>query len=113
MLEVVYSHSPREAIMQAYPGMFKIWEFNKTPIGYWNGDSGKQRAVEATRWMAEEKLGLQANEAWKIKRSDFLQYGLSGMLDLIYSNSPNTAISEAYPGMFVATGKRKRLKLAV
>jgi hypothetical protein len=99
MLQHAFNGSPYLAIENAYPGMFKKWEFSQQRM--WQGEEGLRLAKEATRWMIEEKEKILLHEIpQKITEKMFVDNGLSGMLQRALNNSPYLAIENAYPGMF-------------
>ena len=97
MLQQYCNGSFYKAIDIAYPNKFKEWEFNLVPQGFWT----KERGIEATRWLIEEKLKLSDNELReKLSRASFIDNGLQGMLTICFNNSYKRAIQEAYPDKF-------------
>jgi len=99
MLAVIFNGSPYLAVDNAYPGKFKKWEF--TQIGMWEGDEGLKLAKEATKWMIEEQEKIPFHEIpQKVTQKTFMDNGLSGMLAVIFNNTPHLAVDNAYPGEF-------------
>lgn len=97
MLQKIYNSSAINAIMDAYPNRFKVWEFNNVPKSFWVESNG----VEATRWLVEEKLKLSDEELKNsLSCNMFEDNGLTGMLCELYDYSPYKAISSAYPNKF-------------
>ena len=97
MIETVFSGSPYLAIEAAYPGKFKPWEFKCTPQDFWT----KEMAIEAIKWLIEDKLKLSDEEVLKRWSANFLRTNrLQGMLGIVFSGSPYLAIEAAYPGKF-------------
>ena len=58
MLYCCFGESPYLAINTTYPNKFKEWEFKRTPNDFWN----KEKGIEATKWLIEEKLKLTDKE---------------------------------------------------
>ena len=97
MLNICFNDSPYQAINTIYPNKFKEWEFIKVPINFWN----KEKGVEATKWLIEEKLKLtdeELKEQLSIKL--FKDNRLGSMLDICFNNSPYRAINTIYPNKF-------------
>jgi hypothetical protein len=99
MLATIFNGSPYLAVDNAYPVKFKKWEF--TQIGMWEGDEGLKLAKEATKWMIEEKEKIPFHEIpQKVTQKTFMDNGLSGMLAVIFNNTPHLAVDNAYSGEF-------------
>lgn len=97
MLDICFNFSPFKAIEAAYPGKFKPWEFNRCPSFYWTKENG----IKATKWLIEEKLKWSYNDIKeKLTNYIFITNGLSGMLQVCFSNSSFEAINATYPGKF-------------
>lgn len=97
MLTYCFKSSPYLAIESAYPGVFKEWEFSKVRNNFWT----KEKGIEATRWLIEQKLKLTADELRVVLSSKlFEDNGLGGMLQICYGGSPYLAIEKVYPGVF-------------
>ena len=97
MLYTCFNNSPYQAINTAYPNKYKEWEFKMTPINFWN----KEKGVEATRWLIEEKLKLSEKELEEqLSYKLFEDNGLGGMLQCCFNSSYNQAILETYLDRF-------------
>lgn len=97
MLNYCFKGSPYLAIDCAYPGLFKEWEFNQVRRNFWT----KEKGVEATRWLIEQKLKLTTDELRDVLSVKlFTDNGLGGMLQNCYGGSPYLAIESAYHGVF-------------
>ena len=97
MIHCCFSESPYLAINTTYPNKFKEWEFIKTPSGFWT----KEKGIEATKWLIEEKLKLSDEELKeKLSLNLFKDNNLGGMLCRCFNNSPYQAINTAYPDKF-------------
>jgi hypothetical protein len=95
-----YRNSPSAAIVDAYPEM-RVDQFRKRPNGYWVGEEGKRRAIDAIRWMVEEKMRIGVEEIpTRVNSATFLEHGLNTPLDLLFCASPYEGINAAYPGRF-------------
>ena len=97
MLRNCFNASPYQAINTAYPNKFKEWEFSVTPSNFWT----KEKGIEATRWLVEEKLklsyeGLEENLSFVL----FDENGLRGMLQYCFDGSYKKALQETYPDKF-------------
>ena len=96
MLDTCFNGSPYQAINTAYPNKFKEWEFNLVPRNFWT----KEKGVEVTRWLVEEKLKLSDKELKeRLSYKLFVDNGLGGMLTC-FNRSPYQAINTAYPNKF-------------
>ena len=96
MLSVCFNDSPYKAINIIYPERnYQPWEFNIVPQGYWNNiDNG----INATKWLVETKLQLSEKELKEqLSLNLFKKYGLSGMLQYCFNDSPYKAITLSYP----------------
>ena len=101
MLQRKFYTSPYLALENAYPGRFKAWRLNYTPVNYWNKDTAR----EATLWLIEKKL--QWNDVDICNNLSYMTFksnGLSGMLQTLFGNSPYLALENAYPGKFKKSG---------
>lgn len=86
--------SGMEAVMDAYPGEFREWEFYRVPKGFWNRENG----IKAVRWLAETKLKLSPEEIpEKLTRKVFKEHRMSSMLRLCFECSSKKALKAAYP----------------
>ena len=98
MLTNVFDGSSYAAINNAYPGKYKPWQFEHVTRSYWT----KERAVEATIWLIEEKLKWSEEDVVKkLSQKIFYDNGLRGMLKAVFVNSSYAAINNAYPGKYV------------
>ena len=97
MLTRVFANSPYAAINNAYPGKYKPWQFEHVPKSYWT----KERAVEATIWLIEEKLKWSEDTLLEnLSARIFIKNGLGGMLVGVFDCSPYAAIDNSYPGKY-------------
>ena len=97
MLQYCFNSSLYQAINTTYPNKFKEWEFKRTPKNFWT----KEKGIEATKWLIEEKLKLTDDELKEqLSVKLFKDNGLVGMLKYCFNNSPYRAINETYPNKF-------------
>jgi hypothetical protein len=97
MMGVLYDGSTFKTFNSAYPNKFKPWELKQVPNSYWILEKG----IEATKWLIENKLKWSDDDIKeKLSARIFCKYRLSGMINLLYSNSPFEAINSAYPDRF-------------
>lgn len=93
----IYNGSVFAMVNDAYPNRFKPWDLKVVPMSYWN----EQTAVEALRYVIEEKLKLDEDELLKVYNFKFLKkHRLSGMCKQVYGKSPYAALNAAYPGKY-------------
>ena len=94
MLASHFNNSPYDAINMAYPNQYKPWELNNAPKSFWTPET----ALQATQWLIEEKLNWTEEYAKSNITFDlFKQYGLGGMLQACFNDSPRKAILATYP----------------
>lgn len=87
------------ALDDCYPGHFKPWEL-RSSRGFWQGEKGQRHAVEALRWLVEEKLRLDPAELPEHITTNFLiRHGLKGAL-VAFGRSLWRLVDAAYPGRF-------------
>ena len=87
-------------IENAYPGKFKLWEYNQVPNYYWRGENGRKRAIEVVRYMIEEKCKMTLHEIpLRINYRFFKVHGLGGIFNS-FGDSPYQVINAVYPGHF-------------
>ncbi len=99
LLVTLYGNSSAEAVLDAYGNRFRRWEVcDHVSDNYWDGDGGRGRAQDATRWLLEEKLQWNPETGRKITARDFRSHHLGGMIEKVYDNSPTAAVMDAYPG---------------
>jgi len=99
LLSLVSRHfrgSTHAVLEHAFPGMYKPWDLQRTPKGYWNTETG----VKATKWLIEEQLKWSQEEVIeKIDRDVFREHNLGGMLVVCFDSSPFRAVLAAYPNI--------------
>jgi len=89
-----------DVIQNAYPGTFHPLEFKQVSHGYWQGEEGGKRAIEAVRYVIEVKCNIPFQEIpLKINHHFFKQHGLTGIFGL-FEDSPYQVIQTLYPNRF-------------
>ena len=97
MLRSCFDDSPYKVINSTYPNKFKEWEFKSVPMNFWI----KEKGIEATKWLIEEKLKLTDEEIKEqLSTNLFKDNRLDSMLDTCFNSSPYQAINETYPNKF-------------
>ncbi len=97
---MLYGWNYYEVIDNAYPGKFKPWQFQQAPDKYWDGEEGKKRAIEAVKYVIENKSKLAMEEIpFKVNFHFFKQHGLGGAFTLL-GYSPFQIVESIYPGVF-------------
>lgn len=97
MVATLFNDSPIDAVMYSYPSEFKVWEFNKVPLNYWN----LQNAIEASRWLIEDKHNFTLEDVRiRCTCAFFIENNLGGMLKTVFNGSNVLAIMSLYPGKF-------------
>lgn len=98
MIKNVFNNSVFKTVDAAYPGEYKPWELKRTHSNCWNS---KQRGKEAICWLIEEKLRWSDKQVCdNLTLEIFKNNGLSGMMSMLYNDSPYLAIESAYPGKY-------------
>jgi len=89
-----------DMIQNAYSDTFHPLEFKQVSHGYWQGEEGCQRAIEAVRYVIEVKCNIPFQEIpKKINHHFFKQNGLTGIFGL-FEDSPYQVIQALYPNQF-------------
>ena len=97
MADICFDNSPYKVINTVYPNKFKEWDFIQTPRNFWT----KEKGVEITKWLVEEKLKLSDEELKEqLSAKLFIDNQLGGMLQNCFNGSPYQAINIAYPNKF-------------
>ncbi|PGZ57889.1 hypothetical protein COE58_24440 [Bacillus cereus] len=90
-LNKLWSNSPYAMLHALYPGKFKEWELNRVPCNYWT----KEKALEALKWIIEEKENLTDKQLRKIYTKKWLiNQGLRTPLDRYWNGSPYQMLNE-------------------
>ncbi|MEW9673120.1 hypothetical protein [Ammoniphilus sp. 3BR4] len=101
VLDTVYEGSTWKAIQDAGLWAGQPWEIGQTPNGYWKGERGRTHALQAVKWLVEEKCKIPLHELPRHIRYDhFEKHGLPSMLKMVFKGSPFAAIDATYPGLF-------------
>jgi hypothetical protein len=96
----VYGWNYYDVIENAYPGKFKPWEFHQVPNSYWNGEEGRNRAIQAVKYAIEVESGIPLEDLpLQFNHHFFKKYRLVGVFD-IFEQSPFQVIEAVYPGVF-------------
>lgn len=86
----LFGDSPYGVIDNAYPGVFKPWEFRVVPNGFWED---KKNIVDAIRWLVETKLGNNREKVCKEFNNELLikhnlatlkVHGMYNLLEMVY-----------------------------
>lgn len=86
-------------IDNAYPNMFKPWEFSEM-FDIWHSNDALQIAKEATLWLINEKLQWNhENAPYQLSRRHFINYGLGFMLGILFNHSPFMALENCYENL--------------
>ena len=96
MLKICFNGSPYQVINTTYPNKFKEWEFKNVPTSFWT----KEKGIEATKWLIEEKLKLTDEEIKEQLSINLFRDNLNSMLYTCFNNSPYQAINTVYPNKF-------------
>lgn len=99
ILWTFYNNSPAQAIQDAFPGQFEVWNLAKVPQKYWKGKRGLDRAKQAMVWFAKRKEIRTAEDCKNITGDDFKAAGLSGMLQRVFQDSTYFALYTIFPDL--------------
>ncbi|MDQ8739473.1 hypothetical protein [Paenibacillus sp. LHD-38] len=89
-----------ELVQHAYPGQFFAWEFRQVSNGYWKGEKGRQRAIEAIKYVIEEKCRIPYHEIPQCINYRFVkEHRLLGTLN-VFGHSPYQVVDNIYPDQF-------------
>jgi hypothetical protein len=92
-----FDNSPYKAISLLYPGRFREWEVTNIGKGFWN----REKAIEATRWLFDEKLKWsEAEVIERITSQTFADNDFNGMLRTCFDGSPYKVVEALYPGKY-------------
>jgi len=97
LLWAFYRNSPFAAVNDTY-NEFLPWEFKRVKNGYWKGKRGYNRAREAVAWLLR-KHDVRSAEDCELTGKDFVDAGLSGMLQHVFNDSPLLAFQSYFPDM--------------
>ncbi len=104
MLYNMFNGSIYMALNLAYPNEYKPWELKVTPRGYWT----RETAIEAIKWLIEEKLNWTDEEVCnRFSHNILVEYGLDGMVCSIFKNKTYDALNAAYPNKYKPSELRK------
>ncbi len=90
----------RTRVIQVYEDVFANRR-RRFPNNFFHGDLGRARAAVITRYLLEDKLGIDVEDVPRmIHKKLFYENGLTWMLGSCFDWSPYKAIDNAYPGKF-------------
>lgn len=90
----------RAEVIQVYEDVFANRR-RRFPNNFFHGDLGRARAAIITRYLLEDKLGIDVEDVPRtIHKKLFYENGLTWMLGSCFDWSPYKAIDNAYPGQF-------------
>lgn len=95
-MKKIYNYNIYELLDDAYPGEYEMWELRKVANNYWN----RENARIATMWLVEKLEWSRESIKRNMTKNVFIEYGLGGMLKIVYNNSVFAAIIDAYPGEY-------------
>ncbi|WAH42039.1 hypothetical protein NZD89_00520 [Alicyclobacillus fastidiosus] len=100
MLKTYFQNSIFKVVENAYPGEFQPWELIKARKHVFVGETGRDMARKAVRWMVVDKLNYTLKDLHKITIKTFIDYKLGSVVNKIYRGSPWAAIQDAGFGPF-------------
>lgn len=103
------NNSPYKALKIAFGETFNPWDMISAPNGYWT----RATAISSIKKLIEEDLKWTDDEIKNnISKEVFRKHNLSGMLNIIFGDSPYEAIDAAYPGKFSPKDLKHKPKCA-
>ena len=93
----LYNQNLYLVVENAYPGLFKPWEYSEQ-TELWHSQDALSIAREATFWLISQRLQWDAANAMaQLTRRQFVNHGLGHMLGFMFNHSPFMAIENAFP----------------
>lgn len=103
------NNSPYTALKIAFGDTFNPWDMVSAPNGYWT----RHTAISSIKKLIEEDLKWSEDDIKNnISKSIFQQHNLSGMLNVVFGDSPYEALEAAYPGKFSPKDLKHKPKCA-
>lgn len=91
------NNSPYKALLLTFGDTFNPWDMISVPNGYWT----KEIAIRTIKNLIEKELKWSDEEIKEnLSKSLFRKYNLSGMLNVVFGDSPYEALNTAYPNKF-------------
>ena len=102
MLAFYYRSSPYLAIVDAYgEDYIKPWDLVNAPNSYWQGEDGKQNAINATKWLFFDVLKWDIEDIKeKVNHQIFIDNNLLGMLKRAFDCSLWECLNTTFPDTF-------------
>lgn len=97
---LVHSGGEYELLKSVTGDKYKEWEI--IAISSWS----KEKAIDAVKWLVEERLNITLEQACDLKTSDFMENNLDGMLQKVFKHSILAALNTAYPNKFIRESAR-------
>lgn len=98
-LWVFYKNSPFSAVSDAYGDTFVPWEFRHTPMRFWKGRAGYERAQQAIKWFCQKRGIETRGDCSKVKMDDFQEEGLITAVAKHFNSSPFLALKTQFPDL--------------
>lgn len=89
MLEYTFNRSPFKCIDNAYPGVYKEWEFKSSPKHIWEV---KEKREEAIKWLL---IRVNKDKFEELTNVDFLNNGLGGLMDYLLKHKEFNNVDKA------------------
>lgn len=101
----IYSGGIYPLICLVTGNSIKEWELEKMSV--WT----KEKAIEAIKWLIEEKLQWSYDEVYNnLTANVFRKYNLDGLLNCYCNHSPLKALQLAYPGKYTSLAHQNPFK---
>lgn len=98
MLLICFNSNHFKALDNAYPNLFKEWEFGSVSHGFWEDNNN---CINAIKWLIEDELKWSDEEVkLNLSKKTFKENNLGNLFKNYFNGSPFQAIELAYPGKF-------------
>lgn len=102
-------NSPYKVLLIAFGDTFNPWDMMSAPNGYWT----KESAINSIKNLIENELKWTDKEIKEnLSKSIFQKYNLSGMLNIVFGDSPYNALNTVYPDKFSPSDLTNKPKCA-
>ena len=106
MLEYTFNRSPFKAIDNAYPGIYKEWDFKAAPKHIWENEEKRNAAIK------DLLIKVKKTDILDLTNIDFLENGLGGLLDYLTKNREFKNINKEYVENGVPLIQERELKIS-
>lgn len=101
--------SPYAMLNDLYPGRFKAWELQATPMNFWT----REKSLEVLRWTIEEKEQLTIEQLLQVYNREWLTKNrLSTSLWKYWKGNPMEMLKDLYPEVCRERIKREKVQFS-